>query len=237
MSDISFVIPCAGKMFYSSINGFSNQALCFVLNKGYLESSDLGSALKIRDILISNTIVTVGNIDKVKLHNNSIVYRQRFYFKSILEILRYCKVLNIELRVKSSFKIGINNVINIADNLNKLECFAKENGESIDTWLTNTCLVHLNNLVQIIGVRSNIVNKVEDILRNKKGYLDYAPLLISRYDIIKHTSSVFIEPSEIVDERMYSRAIYKNLILQVGFTSHVIKGYRKGLSYDKGKNK
>ena len=60
-----FVVPCAGKMFRSSISK-DDKALCFVINKGYFETTDLISMLSILDYTTKvNDIVLVGKIEKV----------------------------------------------------------------------------------------------------------------------------------------------------------------------------
>ena len=63
-----FVVPCAGKMFHSNVTD-KNKALCFVLNKGYIQTDTLEEMKKFKRKIKKNyeTIFSVGNIDKVIL--------------------------------------------------------------------------------------------------------------------------------------------------------------------------
>lgn len=232
------IIPCAGKMFYSSMKN-EKQVLCLVLNKGYIETTSLDNMLVTLDELTSKLIVKVGNIDKVKIKKTGrYVYRQRVYFKSITDILIMCKKFGIKFELDSSFKININNIMNVIDELGRLEYFAKQFDETIDTWLTNCCIVHLHNLLLSLGMYSDLGGRVAKILKDKNGYMDFSPFLSSKYDIIKHTSSVFIEPESRILEGMYSKPQYsKSGDLLVGFTTDNIEKFRKERKSNENKNR
>lgn len=230
------VIPCAGKMFYSSIKG-EKQALCFVLNKGYIETTSLNSMLSTLDACDRKTIIKVGNIDKIHLRKlDKYVYRQRLYFKSITEILSICKRYGIKFELAHNFKITINNIMNVIDNLGKLEHFAKGFDETIDTWLTNCCIVHIHCLLSSLSMASDLEPRVKQILNKRNGYMDYSPFLISSYDIKKHTSSVYIEPESVILDGMFSKPLYENNNLSMGFTTDNINKYRKGHKTDESTN-
>ena len=231
------VIPCAGKMFYSSISG-EKQVLCFVINKGYIETSSLDGMLTTLDDLDSKSIIKVGNVDKVRVKkSNRIVYRQRVYFKSITEILVLCKRNGIKFEISPSFKISINNIMNVIDELGKLEYFARQFDETIDVWLTNCCIIHIHNLLLSLGMWSDLGGRVANILKDKHGYMDFAPFLISRYDIKKHISSVYIEQEQRLIDGMYSKPLYNGSDLSVGFTTDNIEKFRKEKKALESKNK
>ena len=232
------VIPCAGKMFYSNMN-HEKQVLCLVINKGYIETTSLDSMLVTLDELSSKLVVKVGHIDKIRIKKSGrIVYRQRLYFKSVTDMLILCKRYGIKFELASDFKININNIMNVIDELGKLEYFAKKFDENIDTWLTNCCIVHLHNLLLSLGMFSDLEGRVTKILKGRVGYMDYAPFLSSKYDIIKHTSSVFIEPENRVLEGMYSKPMYtESGDLAIGFTTDNIEKYRKERKSNENKNK
>lgn len=156
-SNNMFIIPCTGKMFFSSISK-GNRALCICLNKGYIQTDDLEDMLNNLDLFQGDNIFKlVGNIEKVKLQaSGSIVYRQRVFFKSVTELLWVCKRSALSVRLDTNFGISINSVMNVLDQLVYLERYAKEFDESIDDWLHNICIIHLHTIMTQKGMKSGL---------------------------------------------------------------------------------
>lgn len=221
-----FIIPCAGKLFYSNIEK-ERQALGLVLNKGYFESSSLQDLLVLMDELNINLFVRVGNIDRIIKKDKSVVYRQRIYFKSLLQLLIFLKQNGIILDVTENFKITINNLLNVMDELPKLEYIAHQQGVDIETFLTDACKIHLHCLLTSLNMYSVFRNQLSKLIK-RKGYLDLAPLLVSSYSIKHHTSSLFIEPKSAICPDMFSYdEIYDKDDLKIGYTLDNIEKYFK----------
>lgn len=201
-----FYIPCSGKMFFSSI-GKHDKALCICLNKGYLQTETLEEMIEIvQEMISSKYFKMVGEIEKVRLiKSNTVVYRQRVFFKSIVELVSYCQKFAVDLNFTDDFYITINSCMNVLDSLVYLERYARKEGVAIDVWLRDTCIVQLHQLLEQRGLPSVFKDRVKDILKGKKGYLDRAPFLVSYYDIDTHTSSVYI-PLSTDNKQYYSNA-------------------------------
>lgn len=211
------VIPCAGKMFRSSISK-TDKALCFVINKGYFETFDLSSMLSILDDCKKfKDIILVGKIEKIRTKTGLIYYRQRIFFKNLHTILNLCKVLGIKFEVVKDFKITINNVMNCLDDLVYLERYAKRFDESIDEWLTHCCIIELYFLLKSMNIYSELGKRVNFYLRNRVDYLDRAPFLISSYNIDTKSSGIFLgfRPD---DKRLFNEGVTGKELLKVGYT-------------------
>lgn len=219
-----FIIPCAGKLFYSNIEK-EQQALGLVLNKGYFESPSLQDLLVLMDELNINLFIRVGNIDRIIKKDKSIVYRQRIYFKSLLQLLIFLKQNGIILDITDTFKVTINNLLNVIDELPKLEYIAHQQGVDIETYLTDACKIHLHCLLTSLNMYSVFRNQIPRLVR-REGYLDLAPLLVSSYSIKQHTSSLFIEPKSSIVPGMFSyEEIYDKENLKIGYTLGNIEKY------------
>ena len=201
-SDSKFVIPFTGKMFRSNIDKH-NKALCFLINKGYIETDNLEAILYILDSITAvDNVTLVGSINKIKGKGN-ICYRQRIFFKSLIDMLKFCKLEGLRFELASDFRVTINSILNCVDELVYLERYAMHFSETIDEWLTNCCIVHLNYLLISLDMYSSLAKCSERILRDKKGYLDRSPFLVSSYDIREHKSGIFLE-CPLGDKRLYS---------------------------------
>lgn len=222
------VIPSAGKMFWSNITK-KEKVLCFVLNKGYFETGDLNSMLSILDDVVDiQEFVLIGRVEKVRLQRGSIVYRQRIFFKSLKEMLNFCKSFGLRLEVTEDFHISINNIMNCQKELIYLERYASKFNETIDVWLTTCCLVHLNSLVRSLGMYSTLWDTVNRRLKGKQGYLDRAPFLVCSYSIDKKTSGIYLGLN-VLDSRLFSSASdLVNLLEVYGYTDRNVKRDRKG---------
>ena len=192
--DMLFVIPSAGKMFKSSISK-TNKALCFTVNKGYFQTKTLQQMLDIIDVIQdidSDTIVFVGKIDKVRKTNGELVYRQRVFTHSLISLFKFCKRLGVAVCIPPEFEVTINNVLNVKPELVYLERYAKEYNQSITTYLTNTCILQIYNLLLYLNMYSDIFITADKILKGKQGYMMRAPFLVGRYSIDTKSSSIYI---------------------------------------------
>lgn len=213
-----FVVPCAGKMFRSSISK-GDKALCFVINKGYFETTDLISMLSILDYSTKvNEIILVGKIEKVRLRTSKIiVYRQRVFFKNLRIFLNFCKVQGIRFELAQDFHISINNIMNCREDLIYLERYAKRFDESIDEWLTHCCIIELYYLLKSLNMYSDLGKRVNNYLRGRVNYLYRAPFLISSYNIDTKSSGIFLG-FVAEDKRLYRDSVTGVDLLKYGYT-------------------
>ena len=223
-----FVVPCAGKMFRSSISK-DDKALCFVINKGYFETTDLISMLSILDYTTKvNDIVLVGKIEKVRLRTSKIiVYRQRVFFKNLRIFLNFCKVQGIRFELAQDFHISINNIMNCREDLIYLERYAKRFDESIDEWLTHCCTIELYYLLKSLNMYSDLSKRVNMYLRGRVNYLYRAPFLISSYSIDTKSSGIFLG-FVAEDKRLYKDDITGVDLLKYGYTQRNVEADVKG---------
>lgn len=223
-----FVVPCAGKMFRSSISK-DDKALCFVINKGYFETTDLISMLSILDYTTKvNDIVLVGKIEKVRLRTSKIiVYRQRVFFKNLRIFLNFCKVQGIRFELAQDFHISINNIMNCREDLIYLERYAKRFDESIDEWLTHCCTIELYYLLKSLNMYSDLSKRVNIHLRGRVNYLYRAPFLISSYSIDTKSSGIFLG-FVAEDKRLYKDEVTGVDLLKYGYTQKNVEADIKG---------
>lgn len=223
-----FVVPCAGKMFRSSISK-DDKALCFVINKGYFETTDLISMLSILDYTTKvNDIVLVGKIEKVRLRTSKIiVYRQRVFFKNLRIFLNFCKVQGIRFELAQDFHISINNIMNCREDLIYLERYAKRFDESIDEWLTHCCTIELYYLLKSLNMYSDLSKRVNIYLRGRVNYLYRAPFLISSYSIDTKSSGIFLG-FVAEDKRLYKDDVTGVALLKYGYTQKNVEADIKG---------
>lgn len=223
-----FVVPCAGKMFRSSISK-DDKALCFVINKGYFETADLISMLSILDDTTKiKDIILVGKIEKVRLKATKvIVYRQRIFFKNLRVFLNFCKVQGIRFELSSDFHISINNIMNCREDLVYLERYAKRFDESIDEWLTHCCIIELFYLLKSLNMYSDLGRRVNTYLRGRVNYLYRAPFLISSYSIDTRSSGIFLG-FKAEDKRLYEDDVTGVDLLRYGYTQKNIESDIKG---------
>lgn len=223
-----FVVPCAGKMFRSSISK-DDKALCFVINKGYFETTDLISMLSILDYTTKvNDIVLVGKIEKVRLRTSKIIaYRQRVFFKNLRIFLNFCKVQGIRFELAQDFHISINNIMNCREDLIYLERYAKRFDESIDEWLTHCCTIELYYLLKSLNMYSDLSKRVNIYLRGRVNYLYRAPFLISSYSIDTKSSGIFLG-FVAEDKRLYKDDVTGVDLLKYGYTQKNVEADIKG---------
>lgn len=218
-----FVIPCAGKMFRSSIEG-GDKALCFLINKGYFETKQLPEMLEIIDAVSQfDDLILVGEVEKVRLNRTrQIVYRQRIFTKSLNRLCAVCEINGVRVNLASQFKVTINNIMNCREELPYLERYAKQFGETIDEWLTHCCIIELHNYFQSRNIATNMGSFVNRYLDGRVAYLHRAPFLISSYNISKHSSSVFLG-FEAKDKRLYADEVTGIDLLKYGYTRNNVE--------------
>ncbi len=224
-----FVVPSAGKMFRSSI-AKNDEALCFILNKGYIESDSLFTLQdlvnKVSDIA---EFVIVGTIQGVVVDGVT-VYRQRLFFRSIVKLLKLLHSFGMRFELDTGFHITINNIMNCINELQYLERYAAKFDETIDTWLTNCCIVHLNNLMTEMGVYNPYEQVTNRILAGRVGYLNRAPFLGGSYSIDTHSSSLVLLELPLSDRRMYTVNPDRVDQLIYGYTSsNILKDLKEGV--------
>ena len=197
------VIPCPGKMIYSNLTQL-NKVLCFVLNKAYVQFDALEEMIVfLRELKEEDGFYFVGDIEKVKLmHSHDIVYRQRLYFKDFGSMLDKIKYYGLGFDLGEDFHISIDNVVDCKDALPYLKVYASEFNQEIEDYLTDTCIVQISDILNYKGIVNNYEERVETILRDKVGYLNRAPLILSSFHFEGHKSSIFLMKN-FMDKRMY----------------------------------
>lgn len=222
------VIPCMGKMFKSNISK-KNKALCYVLNKGYIETSELETMLYILDSMGADSaiIIKVGNIEKIVLSDTqNVVYRQRLFFKDITKLLGYCKLYCLSIEIPQTFNITINTIMNCQKELPYLERYAAKQGITINQYLVDCFLIIFDDMLRSLHLNYNLNTDIDLILEDKIGFLDRAPFLISSYNIENHSSGVYInmddKKSLFKDMRKYSQE-YSLENMNFGYTDFNIQ--------------
>lgn len=198
------VIPCAGKMIYSRLTPM-NKALCFVLNKAYVQFDTLKEMIIfLRELKEEDGFYFVGEIEKIKLaYSKDLVYRQRLYFKDFGAMLDKIKYFGLGFELDEDFHISIDSIVDCKDALPYLKTYASKFNEDIEDYLTNTCIVQISDILSYKGIVNLYEERVNEILSGKVGYLNRAPLILSSFNFEGHKSSVFLMKS-FKDKRMYS---------------------------------
>lgn len=218
------VIPTAGKLIHIKVKRYG-KVLCFVLNRGYIESKTLQDMLCLEQILDKvDSVNYVGKINKVVLNNGATVYRHRLYFTSLATIVKVCKDNNIEFLLGNSFSIDSNHLMNCTDDLNILSQYARRHNKTINEWLTDTCKIAIYELLKEIGLTSKSLtsDSIKEIINGKVGYLTRAPLLVTDY-IPKTHKAVFMMPISLQNEKLYDLKSSEVSILDIGYTSKGVK--------------
>lgn len=222
-----FVIKTPGKCFKSKI-ARRDKVLLLVLNKGYIETNTLDVCYYITAFLDTHRggiFVPVGNIEKVKLTgSNTVVYRQRIYFKSFSVFLRVMKELNASIIISDDFRVTTNTLMNVLDDLPKLERYAKDFKMDVDSWLTKVCKILIYEACKKLDMCDmiNLNTSVYDLPKDITGFLNRAPLLCGSYSIVNHTSSVFMV-EDTSNKVLYDNDTYYKSAINYGYTDNNIK--------------
>lgn len=232
------IIPYAGKMLRSNISK-DNRALCFCINKGYIESDSLEPIYYLTEsIKDSNSVwlFLVGKIDKIRLKTGRYCYRQRVFFYSFMNMCELCKKSGIVVQTSERFRITINSVTNCIEDLQYLEWYASTFEETIDSYLTNTCKVQIFNLLSSKKMFTPLKYEVDEILNGRLHYLERSPFLVGSYDVKTVTSSIFINKNNR-DTRMYKTEHLENIEVY-GFTEKMVNEDKQmGVFSHENKNK
>ena len=185
-------IPKPGKMFMSNISK-TNQVLVYCINKGFFETDELEDMQYILNVCKSEKFVEVGSIEKVKLNEGEIVYRQRVFFKSFKEILDICKQNLVMVKFSKNFHFDINSVMNILEYLPALEKYAAEYNETIEEFLLNNFMIFMDLLLERYEMFSQYQLKARQLKEDRDwlAYIDRAPYVLSSYSIDDKTSAIF----------------------------------------------
>lgn len=198
-SKISFVIPIAGKMRQSRI-GKNDKALCFSLDRGYIESRSYDACVitsRFLDLTLKSNFILIGKVDKVLLKSGEVVYRQRVYFTSIATLVKISANFGIDIIITDSFKVGISQISRCVDWVSDLEMYSKNllsDGLSLDMWLTYCCIVQLYILCEEESVRLVLPKPIESYLVD--GLLVRAPYICGSFSQDGRGSTVVIPPEE-----------------------------------------
>lgn len=230
-SDIRFVIPDSGHLRYSRVSGYL-KTLCFTFDRGYIQTTALDVCLLFVEYLkqtSSKEFLPVSSVQKVRLKDGSIVYRQRIYCTNFLLLLRVFRVLGVSLHISRDYVVGLKNFIYCTSALLSMKDLSKK--WDLDKWLTWASLVQLSMLCDLSGVDLEIPFEVDTYL--KSGILVRAPYICSSFNNRHRLSSIFIPPSSMriyrgVDVYQGVESVpinacktYDKVIEVVGFTSKV----------------
>ena len=170
-------------------------------------------------------IKLVGSTDKVKLSNGALVYRQRLYFYDLDLMLKILYNSYFMVEVPENFYVSINNIISCKDILKYLYNYASEKNLTIDKFLRNSCLVHLHDYLDSLGLLNIAYPSLHQVYNNNIGFLDRAPFLLSRYNKESKTNSDYsiFYLNEYQDNRKFSTYITsKNILSKYGFSNTLI---------------
>lgn len=228
VGDNKFIIPMLSKLHYTNVS-FTNKALCFVVNKAYIETDTLSSILIIiEEMLKSIWLQPVGDIEKILLYDGSVRYRQRIFFYSLKEMLNLCRRYSLQVSVSDDFHIMIENITSCVKDISYLKFYASQHGESIDEWLKNCFIVHISGLLDYLGMYNSLKDYRDSITAGKLGYMDRAPFLLSYYNENLRQSSLFLDNTDVNDYSIYTEGIARsNKDLRYGFTIRNISRDRK----------
>ena len=219
------IIPYPSQMYRSNYEKH-NQALCFLLNKGYFETVELNDMLSILDNIQADTIFYIGKIEKIRLHNNVYVYRQRVAFRNLTVMLNLCRMVGAYFELGKNFHVTIDSLENCLSDLKSMKYYARRFNEPIDVWLTNCCIIHIHGVLKAMNLYTMLGSQVDKILYGHTGYLDRAPFLLASYDKKERTSSFYLE-MDTNDTRLYSKQIIDKFSFAYGYTTANINKDRK----------
>ena len=217
----NFVIPNPSKCFWVKLNRNDN-ALLFNMNRGYIETSDIESCYYLSLFLVSNKdkfFKLLGSIDKVKLEDGNIVYRQRICFKSFYTLLLVIKSLKGKLVIGNDFNINTNCLTYCGGELPAMEKYANKFKLDVNTWLTLSLKIHIYYLCKKLSILDKLVldNGIMKLQRGTKGFLDRSPFLCGT-SLDGSTSSI-LKVEDYDNSMLYSG----NKKLSFGYTSSNIR--------------
>ena len=198
-----FYIPTINLM-HVKLND-SIKSLCFGITRGYFETESLEDMLLIVDYLEQTDIKIIDNIDKIKMQDGTIVYRQRLYFVSLEDVVDVCKRFNLGFNLTDDISISSSSYTNIRKDMTFLEVYANQLHMSVENWLILVfryyCVVYLKykNLMDLSSIDEDFFTEIETI----HGLLNRAPYFLSICDITKH-KFVVLQYFDIENEHLYT---------------------------------
>ncbi len=205
-NDISFVFPNVDNFGFSRI-GKNTWAIMFVINRGYVESEnyDVCKAMSnYIDNFLKEKFILVGDINVVRIENNKIVYRQRFYFTDIIKLYKLASYFNINIKIPRTFNIQRVKELKYKDIYKELKFAYKRSicrkNFTLDNWITYSCILQLLLLGYNLNVNVNVSFEIPLKEFIKEGMLDNAPYLCGSYnrgkEFIKNTSIIIPDDSK-----------------------------------------
>lgn len=230
----SFIIPCTSKLVRTNI-GRNNSALCFLMNRGYFDTDTLSDMERLtKQICELDGTKLVGGIDKV-VFSNQVRYRQRVVFNDLLGVMEVCKMHGAGCSLSDDFRVTIDSVIDCSEDLRYLQYYARSYYQTVDTFLTNTCKIQFSLMAESKHMNNPLDEEISHILQGKRGYMDRAPFLLSKYNLSTGKSAIFI-PKLKVDKSMYNE-VKPNQFLDYGYTEKMVLKDRKGGIFNGNKHK
>jgi len=212
-------------MYRSSVSK-NNQALCFLLNRGYFEASSLEDISFVKENIQADSITYVGNIEEIRQFDNTVVYQQRVIFRNLTVMLNHCRIAGVYFMLGNDFHVTVESLQDCFSEFKCMKYYSWKFNEPIDVWLTNCCIIHVHELLKAMNIYTELGSRVDRILCNRIGYFDRAPFLLARYNKNEKTSSIYLE-TDINDRRLYSMNILDKSNLNYGYTLKNIKNDRK----------
>ena len=133
MSGNCFYIPTINLM-HVKLND-SIKSLCFGITRGYFETDNLEDMLSLVTYLESTDIKIIDNIDKIKMHDGTIVYRQRVYFVCLEDIVSVCSTKQFGFNLTDDISLTNSSYTNIRKDMPYLETYADKLHMSVEQWL------------------------------------------------------------------------------------------------------
>ena len=203
MTKNCFYIPTINLM-HVKLND-SIKSLCFGITRGYFETETLEDMLTVVDYLEQTEIKTIDNIDKIKMNDGTIVYRQRLYFVSLEDIVTVCKKFNFGFNLTDDISISNSSDMNIRKDMVFLEVYANQLNMSVEDWLILVfryyCVIYLKykDLMDLSSIDEDFFAKIKTI----HGLLNRAPYFLSICNIAKH-KFVVLQYFDIENEHLYT---------------------------------
>ena len=203
MSGNCFYIPTINLM-HVKLND-SIKSLCFGITRGYFETDNLEDMLSLVTYLESTDIKIIDNIDKIKMHDGTIVYRQRVYFVCLEDIVSVCSTKQFGFNLTDDISLTNSSYTNIRKDMPYLETYADKLHMSVEQWLILVfryyCFVYLKykDLMDLSSIDEDFFADIEVV----KGLLNRAPYFLSICDIAKH-KFVVLQHFDIDNEHLYT---------------------------------
>ena len=213
------------------------KALCYGITRGYFETNTLADMLEIIDALKDLGVTLVFNVDKVKVADTRVVYRQRVFFTKFDKILDVCVKYNCNINCVDDIALSEPCYRFLDKDMPYLIKYADKLNMDVETWLVLVfkyyCTVYLQ--AKHIEHLSLIDDSCREELVGVKGLLDRAPYFLSVCDI-KNKHFVVLQHFDVCNEQLYT--IIENgttSMFSYGFTNLNVMADKKQGLFVKGK--